>query len=226
MKASAKHLLPKLDRSCAAPKGALPCAPCRERVARRILLEVAPVLSGVKPAALLSLEDGECGAAGRAERVFCSRRSRLAAATGLSVRVLRRTGRGCQALFFDAGLLAARLAEPDAAAFLRARGWPAEPPAALARLADAFADAPGDCPPEVGVFLGYPVRDVAGFIERPEEALPTRGTLWRVFAPAAESLRLMARIRRARDRALHLLALESDALRAVAMLRRLPSAAV
>ena len=95
MKASAKHLLPKLDRSCAAPKGAYPCAPCRERVARRILLEVAPVLSGVKPAALLSLEDGECGAAGRAERVFCSRRSRLAAATGLSVRVLRRTGRGC-----------------------------------------------------------------------------------------------------------------------------------
>ena len=62
MKASAKHLLPKLDRSCAAPKGALPCAPCRERVARRILLEVAPVLTGVKPAALLSLEDGECGA--------------------------------------------------------------------------------------------------------------------------------------------------------------------
>ena len=36
----------------------------------------------------------------------------------------------------------------------------------------------------------------------------------------------MARIRRAWDRALHLLALESDALRAVAMLRRLPSAAV
>ena len=158
-----------------------PCAPCRDRVARRILLEVAPVLSGVKPAALLSLDDCECGASGRAERVFCSRRSRLAAATGLSVRVLRRTGRGCQALFFDAGLLAARLAEPDAAAFLRARGWPAEPPAALGRLADAFADAPGDCPPEVGIFLGYPVRDVAGFIERPAEALPTRGTLWRVL---------------------------------------------
>ena len=41
---------------------ALPCAPCRDRVARRILLVVAPVLTGVKPAALLSLEDGECGA--------------------------------------------------------------------------------------------------------------------------------------------------------------------
>ena len=110
--------------------------------------------------------------------------------------------------------------------FSKASSPPSLKSSALARLADAFADAPGDCPPEVGIFLGYPVRDVAGFIERPAEALPTRGTLWRVFAPAAESLRLMARIRRARDRALHLLALESDALRAVAMLRRLPSAAV
>ena len=202
---------------------ALRCEGDADRLARRILVEAAPVLSGDKPAMLIDLWDcGRVPAARRADRIFCRHQERLVAALGLRARVLRRTPRGCLVLFFDPARLAARLAEPEAASFLAGRGYPAEADAALDRLEAAFAAGGESCPHEVGVFLGYPVRDVAGFIERPGEALSVRRALWRVFAPAGESLRLMARIRAARDRALAVLALESDALAACAKLRRLP----
>lgn len=202
---------------------ALRCEGDADRLARRILVEAAPVLSGDKPAMMVAVRDcGRVPASRRADRIFCRRQKELLAALGLEARVLRRTTRGSLVLFFDPARLAARLAEPEIARFLAERGYPAEPDAALGRLEAAFAADAESCPHEVGVFLGYPVRDVAGFIERPGEALSVRRALWRVFAPAGESLRLMARIRAARDRAMAVLALESDALVACAKLRRLP----
>ena len=191
-----------------------------DRLVRRIALEAAPVWSGDRPALTLCLRGCPRPGAPCDESAFVRQAGALLPALGLSARRLRRGADGCQWLFYDPARLAARLAAPDVAAFLRARVWPTERGAALARLAAEFAAAPQTCPPEVGVFLGYPVRDVAGFIERPGEALPLRGAPWRVFAPAGDSLRLMARIRAVRARALHFLALESDALRAVSMLRR------
>lgn len=202
---------------------ALRCGGDADRLARRILVEAAPVLSGDKPAMLIALRDcGRVPATRRSDRFFCRHREKLVAALGLEARVLRRTPRGCLALFFDPARLAARLAEPEVARFLSDRGYPAGADAALDRLEAAFAAGAESCPHEVGVFLGYPVRDVAGFIERPGEALSVRRALWRVFAPAGESLRLMARIRAARERAMAVLAFESDALDACAKLRRLP----
>ena len=200
------------------------CGGALDRLIRRILVEAAPVYAGAKPATMLNLRTCERAGGGRAHRSFCRHRDALAAALGLSILPLRKTAEGTLLLFYDPPALARCLAAPDAAAFLRRRGYPAEPAAALRRLAASFAEgAPGRCPHEVGLFLGYPVRDVEGFIERPREALPLRRALWSVFAPAADSLRLMARIRTARERALGLLALESDALRACAMLRRAPA---
>jgi len=192
-----------------------------DRLLRRILVEAAPVHAGCKPATMVHLLD--CGNA-PGGGAFCLHRERLEEAVGLRARALRRTRRGTLLLFHDPSRLAAALAEPATARFLRGLGYPAEPEAALDRLAAAFGASPGGCPHEVGVFLGYPLRDVRGFMERPAEALPLRRALWRVFAPAAESLRLMARIRAARDRALGILALESDPLLAGAALRRAAAA--
>jgi hypothetical protein len=207
--------------TASARRAALRCD--EDRLVRRIAIEAAPVWCGARPAMTLRLEGCVRPGGSCIGPWLLGREGGLLPALGLEALRLRRSEAGCQWLFFDPALLAARLAEPDVAAFLRARGWPGEPRAALARLAAEFSAGPCRCPPEVGVFLGYPVRDVAGFIERPAEALPLRRSLWRVFAPAAESIRLMGRIRAARDRALHVLALESDALRAVSLLRRLPA---
>jgi hypothetical protein len=212
-----------LHRRFPAVAAALRCGGDADRLARRILVEAAPVLSGDKPAMMLDFRDcGHLADSMPAGRVFCRHQARLSAALGLSTRVLRRSPEGSLALFWNPPRLAARLAEPETARFLARRGYPAEADAALDRLAAEFSAAPDACPHEVGVFLGYPVRDVEGFIERPAEALPVRRALWRVFAPAAESLRLMARFRAARARALSILAYESDALAACAILRRLP----
>ena len=47
-----------------------------------------------------------------------------------------------------------------------------------------------ELPHEVGVFIGYPLKDVAGFMQR-IPATPVRHGAWRVYGGADESLRRM-----------------------------------
>jgi len=202
------------------PSATVRCDGVPDRLFRHILLEAAPVFSGLKPALLVSVE--HCSRTdGRS--VACLRHRALEKAMGLSARVLRFSDESALVLFYDRAALIRHLARLDVTDFLARNGYRGGEPleTMLDRLAAAFAASPGTCPHEVGVFLGYPVKDVEGFMARPQEALPLRRTLWRVFAPANESLRLMARIRAARDRAMRILALESDAYRACFMLRGL-----
>ena len=62
----------------------------------------------------------------------------------------------------------------------------------LARLESDFAA--GGFPHEIGVFLGYPLKDVAGFLHREQLRPVCRGD-WQVFGNPERSLRLMRRYR-------------------------------
>ena len=58
----------------------------------------------------------------------------------------------------------------------------------LAHLVDRAAEC--ELPHEVGVFIGYPLKDVAGFMQR-IPATPVHHGAWRVYGGADESLRRM-----------------------------------
>ena len=57
-------------------------------------------------------------------------------------------------------------------------------------LADNFTKK--DFPHEIGIFLGYPLKDVIGFIEYKDKAQKIKGTMWKVYGRPGSSLLLMS----------------------------------
>lgn len=123
-----------------------------------LALHCAPTLAGLKPANLF-----HWGGNPRNLSVW----SRKLVSHGLSLRSLKRCpDGGCLLYLYRVQWLSRILAEPDNAAFLRECGYPcgASAETSLRRLSERL-DGNGTFPHEIGVFLGYPLEDVRGFIE-------------------------------------------------------------
>lgn len=98
------------------------------------------------------------------------------------------------ALFYHPTRLNEALSDSRASAFLTRRGWPTSGGVGpmLDELARRWRGGPAH---EVGLFLGYPPKDVCGFCHAaPEVTQP--GDRWRVFGAEGHSRRLMRRHRR------------------------------
>lgn len=165
------------------------CSRHREETLTFLTVKTAAVRCGAKPAELLRVplcaRAAACGRGGVGD--VCAR-------LGLPYRLLSQDSGGALALFFHPARLAAALGAPRAAAFLARRGWPTEAglEAMLAELARRWQAGPAH---EVGLFLGYPPKDVCGFCHAaPETTRP--GDRWRVFGEEGPSRRLMRRHRR------------------------------
>ena len=90
-------------------------------------------------------------------------------------------------LFYNPQALAATLAEARNARWLARMGYPADTSmeggtevlqGMLAHLVERAAEC--ELPHEVGVFIGYPLKDVAGFMQR-IPATPVHHGAWRVY---------------------------------------------
>ena len=68
---------------------------------------------------------------------------------------------------------------------------------ALARLKNRLADC-GNFPHEIGVFLGYPLEDVIGFIENAGQNCKCAG-YWKVYCNECEAVKTFARFKKCRD---------------------------
>lgn len=88
---------------------------------------------------------------------------------------------------------------PESATFLKSCGYilPSDADALLLQPQRRFAASGGLCH-EVGVFIGYPVKDVFGFMNS-LKSTPGHNTPWRIFGDAAESLRLASAYRHAEE---------------------------
>ena len=89
------------------------------------------------------------------------------------------------------------LQQPGVAPFLAACGYPdAEPDAALEQLCCRLAE--NDAfPHEIGVFLGYPLRDIYGFIHHRDSGCLLVGE-WKVYHNAAGAKKCFGRYRSCR----------------------------
>jgi hypothetical protein len=147
----------------------------------------APVLFGKKPAALL---------AGRAVFEGYRRDDLSECLSGYGMSVLRLTSghRPLLFLLYRPELLARTLAQPCVRQTLRTFGYPDarasdwEP--LLKTLLRRFAESE-DFPHEVGLFLGYPVADVLGFIACKGKDCKFCGT-WKVYENVEEAKRRFA----------------------------------
>ena len=143
-----------------------------ERSFEAVMVEqCAPTLAGLKPASLFRCR-ASCG------RDAVSRWAGELAPYGLAVRVLKtcpRTG-DCLVYLYRPARLRAVLSAPAARTFLDRlgyrtdRGWQS----LIEQLSDRLC-VEGDFPHEIGLFLGYPLEDVVGFIKTAAGTTPAAG---------------------------------------------------
>ena len=132
-----------------------------ERTFEATLVEqCAPTLEGIKPASLFRWQGG-CAQA------LVSRWAGELAPFGIAVRILKvcpRTG-ACLIYLYRRAWLHRILRQPANQAFLRRMGYTsqADGEMLLEQLSDRLC-LEQEFPHEIGVFLGYPLEDVVGFI--------------------------------------------------------------
>ena len=139
-----------------------------ERNFETVMIEqCAPVLAGLKPAGLFRYETRDCADLARRVRSW----NEQLASKGLSVRVLKGCVRTHQFLIYvyREARLRAIFADEAVRAFLAREGYqlPQEQEQTgimLTQLSRRLCCS-AEFPHEIGVFLGYPLTDVVGFIE-------------------------------------------------------------
>lgn len=90
------------------------------------------------------------------------------------------------------------LSRPGVAWFLRRYGyWSTVPEYALLQLKQRLAGN-GEFPHEIGVFLGYPLGDVIGFIQNAGQSSKCSGC-WKVYCDECDAVKTFARYKKCRE---------------------------
>jgi hypothetical protein len=171
----------------------------RECLASFLALETAEVLAGEKPANLVNLNNRRRPCGRNLYHLWQRHGRDLVAQSGLAVRELAERGHSRLLLLYRPQVLAALLAKANVSGFLRRAGYaaPVEPEAALTELQSRFSAA--GFPHEVGVFLGYPLKDVAGFLGWVDLPVTGQGP-WKIYGNPGPSLALADTFRACRCR--------------------------
>ena len=154
-----------------------------------LLVKTAAVRQGIKPAELLRVR--HCYSSFNSEGLrVCLYRSDIYGILGLDYIELKVEAESSLVLFYNPVALAVTLAEKRNRRWLARLGYPegGTTGGLLAELRRRWAGK--DMPHEVGVFIGYPLKDVAGFMRR-IPATPVHHGAWRVYGGAKESLARM-----------------------------------
>ena len=162
-----------------------------ERNFETVMIEqCAPVLAGLKPAGLFRYETRDCADLARRVRSWNEQLN----GKGLRVRVMKgcaRTHRFFVYVYREAQLSAV-LADKAVQEFLRQEGYqlPAEQEqtGALLNQLSRRLCCQAEFPHEIGVFLGYPLPDVVGFIENRGQNFTCCGC-WKSYGEPAAARR-------------------------------------
>ena len=155
--------------------------------------QCAPTLAGVKPASLFRWRGKDLAAACRTVAAW----GRTVARSGLSVRVLKLCPKDGALLVYvyRERQLAALLADGETQAFLRGAGYrPGGCGDMLTQLSQRLRCAE-EFPHEIGVFLGYPLEDVKGFIRYGGRNFTCCGC-WKAYGDPEQAQALFSRYHR------------------------------
>lgn len=153
----------------------------------------APTLAGLKPASLFRYQPG-AGQSGSAmaaawHAALCDR--------GVAVRVLKtcpRTG-AVLVYVYRPAQIDTLLKNRDMLQFLQSEGYrPGTADELLAQLSQRLC-CEGEFPHEVGIFLGYPLADVVGFIQNRGQNFTVCGH-WKVYTDPAAAQQQFARYKK------------------------------
>ena len=167
-----------------------------ERNFETVMVEqCAPVLAGLKPAGLFRYETGDCADLARRVKNWNAQLN----PKGLQVRVLKgcvRTHRYLVYVYRESKLCAV-LADEKVQSFLRQEGYHlpterADCTAWLTQLSRRLCCS-AEFPHEIGIFLGYPLHDVVGFIENRGQNFTCCGC-WKAYGDPSAAQRHFAQL--------------------------------
>lgn len=117
---------------------------------------------------------------------------------GVAIDVLDHDDGGTLVFVYRPGLLMGRLSDPEVGDFLRGYGYTMGD---LGSTLDELRGRIGRCrtiPPEIGVFLGYPMDDIRGYILNEGRCCRCIGC-WKVYGDVEEAERTFSMFRECRD---------------------------
>lgn len=161
----------------------------RECLASFLALETAEVIAGEKPANLLGIANRRRPCGRNLYTLWKEWGAEVLAESGLAVRELADRGDSILLLIYRPEALGDLVRRPGASAILGRAGY--GDLSSLDRvLGELAARAAGEAfPHEIGVFLGYPLKDVAAFMGLVRIPFACQGP-WKIFGDPRESLRL------------------------------------
>jgi hypothetical protein len=171
----------------------------RDCLASFLVLEVAEVLQGAKPANLVAIANKRRPCGRNLYLLWKEHGAALLAESGLQVRELADRGSSLLLLLYRPEALAALLQMKSVSVILKKSGYdaPADPEKVLAELEKRVAGE--GFPHEIGVFLGYPLKDVVGFMGLARLSFTCQGP-WKIFGDPSQSLSLARNHRECRCR--------------------------
>ena len=142
----------------------------------------APTLAGLKAGSLFSfLEPVTAGL-----QLEIDTLNMLLQSKGLTLRLMKDLGSRALCYLYRSSQLARILADPENAAFLRSVGYSrVDLPDALSTLQNRLHTC-SQFPHEIGLFLGYPLEDVVGFIRNQGRGCLCCGC-WKAYANACDA---------------------------------------
>lgn len=171
----------------------------RDCLAAFLAFEAAEVLSGVKPSALINLPDRQRSCGKNFFSIWKEHGQDLIRESALEGTVLVERPGSLLLFLYDRGALCSLLDEKKVVAMLRKAGYVGEldPDSLLKELSSRFGS--GAVPHEIGIILGYPLKDVAGFMGISRRQFSCQGP-WKIYGNPQESLLLAETHRQCRSR--------------------------
>lgn len=161
---------------------------------RILAYQSAPSMLGIKPASLFTVDKRRFSVDENID-FFNSR----AQSKGLKIRVLHESDKRKLLIIYNEKMLLRDIREPSVNAFLAKYGYPAvvSVEAYLKALSERIGES-GEFPHEIGLFLGYPLEDVSGFIENKGENYLLCGC-WKVYSNESRARRLFENYNKCRN---------------------------
>ena len=156
------------------------------RYERRILDQCAPALTGVKTGSLLKIDNMVCNDALEFLSSFGNQ--------DVGTKLLRSCGPSSLILVYRCGMLLETLDDKEITEFLGGMGYAGSMSDMLDHLSERMKEG---IQHELGIFLGYPLCDVKGFMENRGRGYLMSGC-WRVYGDTKKAKALFARIKRSR----------------------------
>ena len=148
----------------------------------QLIRNCAPTLAGMKIGSLFNAREKEEAQV----NLWLKRWNALLNEKGVYVRCLRYNGRAALMYVYREAALNERMREPKVQALMRRLLYPAGGIAGKIDHLSAHLNAHPEFPHEIGLFLGYPLEDVCGFIRKNGRDYKCSGC-WKVYGDAEKA---------------------------------------